>query len=233
MLLTLLFAAQLAAGVAPPVERPAAALDDRLTGRIVAAVRARVGAHAEVIVESVENLNPAVTAIEDVRPAANARLGGRMRFLTLAKAQSGPSRLVPVGEIVASVRVVVEHTHATRGLTRGALLGESDVTAATHELSGVTLRPWPRARAFVGGRTTRDLPADACLEPGAVVLKPAVQSGQDVQAIARAAGVEATATLTATASGAEGAVIRVVNRESRRALRARVIGPGMVEILHD
>ena len=233
MLLTLILAAQLAAAVAPPAKPSPAALDDRLTGRIVAAVRARVGAHAEVIVQSVENLNAAVTTIEDVRPAANARLGERMRFLALAKAETGPSRLVAVGEIVASVRVVVEHTHARRGLTRGALLAESDVTAATHELSGVTLRPWPRPRAFVGGRTTRDLPAEACLEPGSVVLKPAVQSGQDVQAIARVAGVEATATLTATASGAEGAVIRVVNRESRRALRARVIGPGIVEILHD
>ena len=45
--------------------------------------------------------------------------------------------------------------------------------------------------------------------------------------------VEAAATLVAAGSGSEGDVIRVVNRDSRRALRARVVAPGMGEILHD
>ncbi|MGE3178977.1 MAG: flagella basal body P-ring formation protein FlgA [Vicinamibacterales bacterium] len=37
--------------------------------------------------------------------------------------------------------------------------------------------------------------------------------------------------MTAAQDGVEGAVIRVVNKESRRELRARVVGPGEVEVI--
>ena len=248
--LSVFIAAQLAVALASPVAirtdlAPAArvasaaamaspsAVDDRMAGRIAEVVRARVGAHAGVIVQSLEILNPSQRAIEDVRPVPNARLGKQMRFVALAKAESGSARLVSVGEIVADVAVTVEHAHTARVVARGSTIAEGDLTNAQHDLRDVTLRAWPRRSAVVGARTTRDLPANACLEPGSVVLKPAVQSGQDVRAIARVAGVEASATLMAAASGGEGDVIRVVNRDSRRALRARVIAPGVVEILHD
>jgi flagella basal body P-ring formation protein FlgA len=249
MLITLLAAAQLSTGIVAgaadrnlaaaarvaatsPLEQPAAATD-RLAGKIAQAIRSRVGAHAGVIVRSVEILNPDAGLIEDVRPVANVRVGERMRFIGLGRAPSGPDRLIPVSDVVADVVLTLEHAHASRPIARGSLLGDADTVAAEHDLQGATLRPWPRLTAVSGAKALRDLPADACLGPGSVVLKPAVQSGQDVRAIARVAGVEAVATLVAAANGTEGDVIRVVNRDSRRALKARVVAPGVVEILHD
>jgi flagella basal body P-ring formation protein FlgA len=250
LFLAFFITAQLASGLASPVARRAdltatarvasaasmvssSAADDRVAGRVAEVVRSRIGAHAGVIVQSLEILNPSQAAIEDVRPVPNARLGSQMRFVALAKAVRGPARLVPVGEVVAHVTVTVEHAHTAHVITRGSTIVDGDLTTVQHDLRDVTLRAWSRPTAVVGARATRDLPANGCLDPGSVVLKPAVQTGQDVRAIARVAGVEASATLIAASSGAEGAVIRVVNRDSRRALRARVIAPGVVEILHD
>ena len=52
-----------------------------------------------------------------------------------------------------------------------------------------------------------------------------------VRAVARVGEVEVSATMTAVQDGVEGAVIRVVNKESRRELRAKVVEPGVVEVM--
>jgi flagella basal body P-ring formation protein FlgA len=62
---------------------------------------------------------------------------------------------------------------------------------------------------------------------------PLVRAGQEVLGIARVGGIEAEARLVAADNGEVGSVIRVVNPQSRRPLKARVIRAGVVEVIHD
>jgi flagella basal body P-ring formation protein FlgA len=58
-----------------------------------------------------------------------------------------------------------------------------------------------------------------------------VRTGQEVLAISTITGVTASAHMVAAESGDAGSVIRVVNQQSRRALKARIVSSGLVEIL--
>jgi flagella basal body P-ring formation protein FlgA len=225
--------AQLATAEAVP-KVPAVDGVARLREAIAASVRERMGANTEVIVNAVETLTDGDSDWAIVRPAPDTRLGPRMRFLLLTRRGiDGATRLLATGTVIADVQVALEHAHARHGLTRGRDIGGDDVTVVRHDIGAAALRRWPTPAEVEGARALRDLPADACIGPGSVVAQPAVRTGQTVVAISRVAGVEATATLVAAASGHEGAVIRVVNPDSRRALRARVVSAGIVEIIHD
>jgi flagella basal body P-ring formation protein FlgA len=74
------------------------------------------------------------------------------------------------------------------------------------------------------------VPAGGVLGPGSLVLRRAVEPGDRVTAIAIAGAVQVSAELEAADGGDPGDVIRVVNRETRRSLRGRVIGDGTVEV---
>jgi len=100
-----------------------------------------------------------------------------------------------------------------------------------HEVASGPLRAWPGAASVVGGKVLRALATGACVSRNAVQAVLAVRTGQEVTAVTRLDGVEATAVMVAAGSGDAGTVIRVVNRQSRRALKARVVSAGLVEIV--
>jgi flagella basal body P-ring formation protein FlgA len=83
------------------------------------------------------------------------------------------------------------------------------------------------------GVMLRALAADSCLTRAMVQSTPLVRSGDAVTVVARSAGVEVSARMVAASSGDLGAVIRVVNQQSRRAVSARVVAAGVVETIHD
>ncbi|MBI4475685.1 MAG: flagella basal body P-ring formation protein FlgA [Acidobacteria bacterium] len=66
-------------------------------------------------------------------------------------------------------------------------------------------------------------------------VRPArvVRSGEVVVTRAVIGGVEATGSALAQQSGALGDVIRVINRESRRSFKGRIVAPGQVEVLNE
>ena len=74
---------------------------------------------------------------------------------------------------------------------------------------------------------------DVPLVAVSVTLPPAVRVGDVVQAQASIGSVHVMGALTVLDNGAEGAVVRVVNRESKREVRARVVRAGVVEVLHE
>ena len=84
---------------------------------------------------------------------------------------------------------------------------------------------------ILGARVLRLVAADACIDGTAVALLHAVRSGQSVTAISRFAGGEVSAMVVASEHGDPGRVIQVVNPQTRRALKARVLSAGVVEIL--
>lgn len=201
--------------------------DDRVArDAIVDAVRLRLGAEVEVVLENLTvHSSIAVDAMRAL-PEPDARLGSVMRF-TLQSIDGA----TPVGSASARVTAVVPHLHASQPLTRGADLTDEDVTVATHAVTSGPLRAWPQAASAVGGKVLRALATGACISRNAIQAVLAVRTGQEVTAVANFDGVEARAVMVAAGSGDAGAVIRVVNRQSRRALKARVVSSGIVEII--
>jgi flagella basal body P-ring formation protein FlgA len=197
---------------------------------IVNAVKARMGADADVTVASLRLPMAWTRDSVRARPAPGARLGRSMRFALGAPAGPSNRAISWTGAADVELAVAVAHLHTRRDLARGTELADEDVQAVTHVVDG-PLHPWPAADAVGRARVLRDLPAGACLSPGSVQALPLVRAGQPVLAVARVGDVVAEASLVAADNGDKGSVIRVVNPESRRTLRARVSGAGRVEVI--
>jgi flagella basal body P-ring formation protein FlgA len=229
MMLFALFFAYL--GAAEPVPAHTVS-DDQVRAAIVAAVRQRMGSDIDVAVDNlVVQLAPGSAVIEAV-PEPTARLEGNIRFILrwVGTERSG-ARVVKAGAAVAHLRVTTAHAHTATLLLRGTEVGEDDVVGARHEIASGPLRPWPTLADAVGGKTLRDLAPAACIVRGAIADRPDVRTGQDVLAISTITGVTISAQMVAAESGDAGSVIRVVNQQSRRSLKARIVSPGIVEIL--
>jgi flagella basal body P-ring formation protein FlgA len=208
-----------ALGVASGLSRSAA------HDAIVDAVRLRMGAVEVVVADLVVTGTIAADAVRAV-PEPDARLGTVIRF-TLQSADGATA----FGSATARISAIVPHMHAVTPLERGAGVAAGDVVAVTHAVNAGPMRPWPGVSATVGSRVLQPLAAGACVSRNAIQAVQAVRVGQDVTAVTRIGGVEASALMVAAGSGDAGAVIRVVNRQSRRALKARIVSAGIVEII--
>jgi flagella basal body P-ring formation protein FlgA len=221
----------LAGGVAMPA--PAAAADAAaVRAAIETAIRARLGAAAVVEIDTVQVSWIREAASVEATPDVGARLGAPLRF-TLRTLEPGPAgpRVVVAGSAVVQGRVHLPHVHARQTLTPGTVLTEADLHQVTHHLTALPLKALPDASSLVGARVLRRVAADACIDGTAVALLHAVRSGQSVTAVSRFAGGEVSAVVVASEHGDPGRVIQVVNPQTRRALKARVLSAGVVEIL--
>lgn len=197
---------------------------------IVAAVQARMGTEADVEIDALRL--PAAWRHDEAlaRLVPGARLGRPLR-VSLGVASARPGGAIAWSATAeADVRVLVPHLHARRAVVRGDTVLETDVDVVRHAVDGA-LRAWPAPDAAGRSRALRDLPAGACLSPGTVALLPMVRAGQELRAIVRVGVVVAEATVIAADNGEMGALVRVINPLSRRALKARVTGPGEVEVI--
>ncbi len=213
--------------VTAPAET-SAALDAASLAAVSAAVRARLGAAVDVAVEAVGRVDAPAAAPVDAVLDPTAALGRPSRVVFRGRDSRGA--LVPIGGATVVLAVTVDHLHTARPIRRGALVAAGDVVPARHALGRGPLRPWPAAAEIVDGRATRELAADACLAAGVVAPQPVVRQGDEVTGVLRLDAVEARAVLVAVDSGRIGARIRVMNADSRRLFRARIVARALVEI---
>jgi len=218
--MSLLFALIVSSNVASGLGRTAA------HDAIVDAVRARMGADVEVVLRNLMVHSVIAAATVRAVPEPDARLGAVIHF----KLQSADGA-TSLGTASARVTAIVPHLHAAQPLARGAEIGEAHVTAVAHEISAGPLRAWPGAASALGSTLSRSVATGACLSRTTIQAVFAVRTGQEVTAVASFDGVEARAVMVAAGGGDPGTVIRVVNRQSRRALKARVLSAGLVEII--
>jgi flagella basal body P-ring formation protein FlgA len=204
---------------------------DSISSAIVDAVRQRMGEDAAVTVTDVDVrgglIEPPVSAV----PSPGARTGATMRFQLVGPDRNGRVRVI--GWATARVDVAVEHVRVRQLVSRGQALADEDLEVATGEVAGLPLRWLPRRREVLGARALTTVGAGSVLTKTAVATRPAVKSGQTVRAMVRVGRVHVEAELVAVQDGDPGATVRVVNRDSRRELRARVVEPGVVEVLND
>jgi flagella basal body P-ring formation protein FlgA len=119
---------------------------------------------------------------------------------------------------------------AARSIARGQSLTADVVDAVAGELEAVGFKRLPEPQDVVGLVARRDIAAGEPLTQAAVQLPPLVRPGDAVVLTVIAGAVRVTAQAIAAASGYEGDVIRVTP-EGGRPLKARISGPGTVEVV--
>jgi flagella basal body P-ring formation protein FlgA len=216
--------------VRPPLDPPAAGAG-AVGAAMADAVRQRLGAGARVDVANVTTVAQLPAGRLEAVPDPDSRIGGRVGFrLVTTRVSGGRVRAVRVGRASATVRVWLEQVRVRRFVARGMEVAAGDVDSVRDEVAAIPLRRLPAVAEVIGARALRDLPPGDCVTLGSVVLQPVVRTGDQVMAVATGSDFQVTATMVAVQSGAAGAVIRVVNRESRRTLRARIVSKGVVDI---
>ncbi len=202
---------------------------------IVEAVRARIGESAEVHIDS---LLLRVTHDLDRRVIATAppgaTLGRATRFLLFEPADDASRRRrTRVGYAEAVVRVSHTYTTVVRRVRGGSILAETDVAVEVGDIGRVRLERLPQLVEVVGARTRRAVEPGEPITASALTIPPLVRSGESVVTLARIGSIEARGRATASQRGSLGDLIRLVNPESGRRLRGRVVARGQVEVIHE
>jgi flagella basal body P-ring formation protein FlgA len=238
-----------------------AAIDARVTAAIIDAVRTRMGDEVEVSVSDVIITGRVTGTSLVATPVATARSGQPVLFAlseasatgarhTLTCGDSGGARhtliqnesrcawhqTAPrrrVGAATAIVGVSARHAEAVRALSKGAVLVAADLRESDGALIGVPLRRLPTVETLRGGRLVRDVGVGDVLTHQLVQPVPFVRSGDLVTVHVRIGPVAADGRAVASQSGGPGDVIRLVNPESRRSLRGRIVAPGEVEVVNE
>ncbi|MBS1818558.1 MAG: flagellar basal body P-ring formation protein FlgA [Acidobacteria bacterium] len=219
------------AAVTVSAEPASVTLEEKVAAALRVEIGTRLGPGAVVSIEQVQvTVRERATGSMAVVPAPHATLG-LIPFVVVGAGPQG--RPVQVGRGTAHAVVTVPYATAARTLPRGHLLTAADLVDVVGNPGPMPLRRLPLSRDLVGGTTRQDIVAGAIVTHQSATQPPAVRVGDPVKAIAAVGTVQITAELVALDNGVEGAIVRVVNRESKRELRARVLATGVVEVIHE
>jgi len=187
------------------------------------AVARRFGGHVTVVVTALDTAvagEPGLEALPD--PAA--RTGRPVRY---ALVSNGIRR----GAAVASVKVLGQFARAARAIDRGESITESALAVVDGELPDAPFARLPQAQDVVGLTARRAIAPGEPLTPAVLVVPPVVRSGDRVTVNITLGHVQATGTGIASGSGQVGDIVRVLQPDSRVPLRAKIVGPGTVEVV--
>lgn len=192
------------------------------------AVIERMGEGVEVAVTAVDGLTGAdvVRVFREARPDPSARLGRPIR-VTLVP-EKGTATVV-----TATVRVIGDRVVVRRAVSRGATVEADDVELVRAELVGTPIRRLPTLDEVTGARALRPIAEGAIVLPGFVLVPRAVDVGDRVTVVASVGAVQVTGTFIASDSGAVGDLIRVMNPDTRRYVRGRIVSKGVVEVIYE
>jgi flagella basal body P-ring formation protein FlgA len=164
-------------------------------------------------------------------PDPGARVGQRVRFTVVGRRTGHGPGLVRLGEASAIVSVRGTVARLTAAVGRGDVVSAEAIEAVEAAVEDAPLKRWPSPAEVAGGRASRPLSAGHAVAAGDVADAVTVRSGDRVRVTARVAGAAVATVGVAEQAGMIDQVIRVVNLGSRRALRARVVASGEVEVI--
>jgi flagella basal body P-ring formation protein FlgA len=163
--------------------------------------------------------------LDTALPEAGARFGRPVRFRLM---QDGRQR----GYATVTVTGVLAQVRTARPVDAGTVLQEDDLRAMTADATGELIERLPDLSMAIGARAIRALTANEIVTTRTARVPPPVRSGDRVAVTAVLGGVVVTGVATAQQSGQVGDVIRLVNADSRRVLRARITGKGSAEVMY-
>ena len=210
------------------------ALNLALTGRVAVAieraVQERMGNVRVVVIELTRTGErcDSVTVAESeplvALPEPGSRLGRPIRFILAV----GDTR---VGSVVAKLTVTGAAVRSRQAIACGDSIDADAIELVEAELEGMLLDRLPTMAEIVRAQARRDLGAGEILTSSAVIVPPVVKSGDEVKVSMSTGTTQLTGVGRASGSGQLGDLIRVLVPSSRRGLKARITGPGSVEIV--
>jgi flagella basal body P-ring formation protein FlgA len=201
--------------------------DAAVRDAIVRAVAERFGAASGAQV-AVDELRIDATEIEGGALTALPDPGGRTGRPAQFTLRAGTKR---VGLAVATVTVSVPHVRITTAVDRDAVVAAESVQEQDGEVANVRFEPLPRLDDVVGAHARRALVAGEVLSHSVVIVPEAVRAGDEVKVVARVGALEAWGVGRATGSGRVGDVVRITRGAARGLQPARVLSPGVVQVL--
>lgn len=196
----------------------------------VAGVRAVFGEAADVTLTGVVcEAAAAATRADEAVPEPGSRSGGPVRFVLYAT--EGATR-VRAGRLTAVVAVSAPHVRTVAAQPARTRIARDMVTVRHASVGRVPFGPLPTCDEVVGQQLRRAATPDAVLTMAAIERTAIVRSGGEVVTVARVEGLEVRGRAVAAQSGDLGDVVIVVNPDSRKRLRGRVVAPATVEVLH-
>ncbi|MDF3194440.1 MAG: flagella basal body P-ring formation protein FlgA [Gammaproteobacteria bacterium HGW-Gammaproteobacteria-13] len=132
--------------------------------------------------------------------------------------------------VPGQVRLYREVVIASRPLKRDNLLTDMDVVLAERDVGLLNQGYLTALKQAIGKKLTRPLLPDQVLAPIHVQAAEAIRKGDQVVISARSGGISVRMPGEALSDGTIGKQISVRNQRSNRVIRARVVGPGQVEV---
>lgn len=196
----------------------------------MAAVREAFGVQADVTLTHVtcERAPSAGRVLAAVAEPAS-RTDGPVRFVLYAAGEPVRQR---AGRLTAVVQVSAPHVRTAVPVAARTALDLDLLTTRTGPVGRVPFGSLVALGDLDHTRLRRPLPADAVLTTAVVQRAAPVRSGSGVVTIARVHGVEVRGRAVAAQDGDIGDLVIVVNPDSRKRLRGRVVADALVEVLH-
>lgn len=132
--------------------------------------------------------------------------------------------------VPAQVHLFREVVVARRPLQRNSTLEAADITLAERDVGLLNQGYLTALDQALGSKLTRPLQPDQVLPPSHVSPAEVVRKGDQVVISAKNPTINVRMPGEALSDGALGSQIRVKNQRSGRVIRARVTGPGQVEV---
>ncbi|AXM98527.1 flagellar basal body P-ring formation chaperone FlgA [Pseudomonas plecoglossicida] len=132
--------------------------------------------------------------------------------------------------VPATVRLFRDVVVVTRPLRRDNVIGENDVAMRERDVGTLTQGFLSELDQAVGMKMVRSTVIDQVLTPQHLEQAEVVRKGDHVVITARSGSLSVRMPGEALAKGGQGEQIRVRNLNSQRVVKARVIGPGQVEV---
>lgn len=132
--------------------------------------------------------------------------------------------------VPAQVHLFREVIVARRPLARESVIEQADVTLAERDVGLLTQGYMTAFDQVLGNKVTRSALPDQVLPPTYISAAEVVRKGDQVVISAKNPTINVRMPGEALSDGALGSQIRVKNQRSGRTIKARVTGPGQVEV---
>lgn len=203
--------------------------DARVERAILSAIGARVGDTSAVRLDglTVDLADDAEGEVIATLPP-DARYGDRLRVVLRVPRSDGQATRAGSAEVTVRATRAVWTT--TQALSRNDEIGIGDAAAIEQSLDGLRIQALP---ADVRGmKVTRDVVAGQILLPHLVQPVALVRRGDQVTVAVRVGELVVSTLGTAAADGRLGQIVTVTNSDTGKAIVARVVGRGAVEVRH-